>query len=197
MSPVDRPGLAEAAADVVRAASRRQRLATCGDVLEGLGALGLLGAAEGAAGGPDSGANEGAQVLALLPGLLAQHPDLACFEGLSGQTLYHAPELLSGTYARILDRKGSPLQLMAEEIRLNSREYPRPVPVELFEAEPFGLSPEEIAQALRAMADSPEFQDITFTATPEGAVYLFSSRHLERGYAEFLARQAEAQVRNP
>ena len=94
MSPVDRPGLAEAAADVVRAASRRQRLATCGDVLEGLGALGLLGAAEGAAGGPDSGANEGAQVLALLPGLLAQHPDLACFGGLSGQTLYHAPELL-------------------------------------------------------------------------------------------------------
>ena len=133
----------------------------------------------------------------VLAGILASQPGLASFPGLSGQTLYHAPDLLSHTYARILDRKGSPLALLAEEIRANSRDYPRPVPVELFEAPPFELTPEEIEHALRAMAADPAHQDITFTTTSTGAVYLFSTRHLERGYAAFLAQRAESLSVNP
>ena len=80
--------------------------------------------------------------LAAQPGLeqleavLGESAHLASFEGVSGHPLYHDPALVSGTYARIVDRKGSPVRLMAEEIRLNSRDYPRPVPVELFESPP-------------------------------------------------------------
>ncbi|GEM_PF-812262 len=133
----------------------------------------------------------------VLAGILAAQPDLASFQSLSGQTVYHAPDLLSRTYARILDRKGSPLVLLAEEIRANSRDYPRPVPVELFEAPPFGLTPEEIGHVLQALAADPAHQDITFTTTPAGAVYLFSTRHLERGYAAFLAQRAESLSMNP
>jgi len=132
-----------------------------------------------------------------LGGVLAGHPALAAFGGISGQTFYHAPELLSRTYARILDRKHSPLLLVAEEIRANSRDYPRTVPVELFEAAPFDLTPEELEQVLRAMASAPDYQDITFTTTSSGAVHLFSTRHLERGYAVFLAQQAESLAMNP
>ncbi|OGR39579.1 MAG: hypothetical protein A2051_11040 [Desulfovibrionales bacterium GWA2_65_9] len=137
------------------------------------------------------------ELKALLSGILAEHPKLASFEGLSGQTVYHAPDVLSRTYARILDRKGSPLLLMAEEVRANSRDYPRPVPVELFEASPFELTPEEIERALRVMATDPRHQDITFTTTSTGAVYLFSTLHLERGYAAFLAQRAESLAANP
>jgi len=133
----------------------------------------------------------------LLSGILASHPGLAAFESLSGQTVYYAPELLSHTYARILDRKGSPLTLMAEEIRASSRDYPRPVPVELFEAQPFDLTPEDIGLSLQAMTASPDYQDITFTTTPSGAVFLFSTLHLERGYAEFLAQRAESLIQYP
>ncbi len=96
-----------------------------------------------------------------------------------------------------MDRKGSPLLLLAEEVRANSRDYPRPVPVELFEAPPFELTPEEIEQALRVMATDPRYQDITFTPTSTGAVYLFSTLHLERGYATFLAQRAESLAMNP
>lgn len=213
MSPEARARLADLAAGVVRRASGELRLLTQAqvleEVLEAVGAEGQNGAAQHGeaadAQAPETVAPEGQELLALLPGILpdilpdilAQHPDLASFEGISGQTLYHAPELLSRTYARILDRKGSPLTLMAEEIRTNSRDYPRPVPVELFEAAPFDLTPEDIEQALRSMAADPDFQDIAFATTSSGAVHLFSTRHLERGYAAFLAQRAESLAENP
>jgi len=115
----------------------------------------------------------------------------------SGQTLHHAPDLLSRTYARILDRKGSPLLLVAEEIRANSRDYPRTVPAELFAAPPFDLAAEDLEQILRIMAAAPDYQDIASTTTPDGAVHLFSTRHLERGYAVFLAQRSESLAMNP
>lgn len=128
---------------------------------------------------------------------LAAGPGIESFESLSGRTVYHAPDLLSATYARILDCKNSPVELMAGEIRLNSRDYPRPVPVELFEAPPFDLSPELIENSLKIMAASPDYQDITFTTASSGAVYLFSTLHLERAFAEFLAERAESLAANP
>ncbi len=213
MTPETRARIADLAAGAVRRASAELRLVTQAEVLEEMlkavgtelptgaqpGEEAVDAQAQEAAAQPDG--LEGQELLALLPGILpeilAQHPDLACFEGISGQTLFHAPELLSRTYARILDRKGSPLTLMAEEIRANSRDYPRPVPVELFEAAPFDLGPEDIEQALRAMAASPAYQDIAFTTTASGAVHLFSTLHLERGYAAFLAQRAESLADNP
>jgi hypothetical protein len=79
------------------------------------------------------------------------------------ETLYHAPALLSRTYASILDRKTSPLLLIAEEVRRNSAEYPRPVPLDFFEQSPFDLTPEQIEVGLKTMAENPEFVDITYT----------------------------------
>lgn len=203
--------LAEAVVDAVRQASRELRLATREEVL----AMVLAAASSPAKGEEHAGADATAQpsparlsqeelcsmdrqeLENLLGGILAGHPGLAAFESLTGQTVHHAPDLLSRTYARILDRKGSPLTLMAEEIRANSRDYPRPVPVELFEAQPFDLTPENIGRSLQAMAASPDYQDITFTTTSTGAVFLFSTLHLERGYAEFLAQRAESLIQNP
>jgi hypothetical protein len=175
--------LGEAAAEAVYAASGELRLVDCAEVLEALVAEGHFAEA-------DTAGLEKARVL--LPGLLAAHPALAVLQSRTGRTLHHAPELLSRTYARILDRKGSPLLLVAEEIRANSRDYPRPVPVELFEGPPFDLTPEDLAHVLTTMAASPEYRDISFAATDTGAVYLFSTRHLERGYAVFLAQRAES-----
>ena len=128
---------------------------------------------------------------ALLAETLDTHQDLAALESISGRTLYHAPALLSRTYAAILDRKASPVALIAEEVRKNSLEYPRPVPLDLFEESPFDLTPDQIEASLKTMGGNREFQDITYTTTNTGAVYLFSSRYLERGYAAFLAERAD------
>jgi hypothetical protein len=128
---------------------------------------------------------------ALLAETLAIHQDLAVLASISGKTLYHTPSLLSRTYAAILDAKDSPVVLMAEEIRRNSAEYPRPLPLDLFEESPFDLSPEQIEASLKTMAASPEFQDISYLTTSTGAVYLFSRRYLEQAYAAVLAERAD------
>jgi hypothetical protein len=127
MSPEDKARLSEAAAEAVREASRQGRLCTREDVLAALAAGGFFHPAEGQADADNAGQTLAAEeAAAALAGLLAEQPGLASFEGLSGQTVYHAPDLLSQTFARILDRKGSPLLLMAGEIRANSRDYPGP-----------------------------------------------------------------------
>lgn len=188
MTSEDAARLGEAAAEAVRAASGQQRLLDCEEVLEALEAEGQFAEAD---------ATGLAEARALLPDLLAAHPDLAALQGRSGKTLYHAPRLLSRTYADILDRKGSPLLLLAEEIRANSRDYPRPVPLELFEGPPFNLAPGDVACALAAMDPDPEYGDIRSIRTDSGAVYLFSVQYLEPGYAVFLARREESWTTNP
>lgn len=176
-APERRDAAIEALAEAIRQASRAGIL---------VGAEDLRGALTGM---EDMEETEGVDVL--LAETLARNDDLAALESVTGRTLYHAPGLLSRTYAAILDRKAFPLILMAEEIRRNSLEYPRPVPLEMFQAEPFALTPEQTAAALAAMAEDPAYRDITFTTTSTGAVYMFSLRHLERPYAAFLAERAD------
>ena len=173
-----------ALAEAIREASRAGRLSGREELGAELAARGLP-LPEGAG---------AAELDALLAGALAENGDLASVESASGESLYHAPPLLSRTYAAILARKGSPVLLVAGEVRTSSAEYPRPVPVELFEQPPFELSPEEIGEALKAMAASPDYSDITYTTTTGGSVWLFSTRHLERRYAAFLAQRAEEEA---
>ncbi len=188
MSADDAPDLGRAILEAVREASAEARLVAADELVERLRARGFGECLDAQPGGEPC-----RRVEALLSGL----PEIASLASLSGRAVYHDPALLSRTYARILDRKGATALLMAEEIRANSRDYPRPVPVELFEAPPFDLAPEAIEAAFKAMAADEEFRDIAFTTTSQGTVYLFSSRHLERGYATFLAEQDETFSMNP
>lgn len=183
MSDTTQHHLESAATEAVREASRQGRLATGWDVLAALADQGLDVASEETA----------AEVATSLAGTAG----ITSFMSLRGETVYHDPAILSTAYARILDRKAYPLTLMAEEIRLNARDYRRPVPVELFESPPFDLTPDSIQQALQAMANLPAYGDITFTTTSSGAVYLFSTQGLERNYARFLAEHAEGLAMNP
>ncbi len=195
MTPEAMAAFTGAAVEAVREASRQGRLASRTDLLAALETGGAALAPVGLA--PEDQLPPPGDRDTLLAAVLAAAPGIFAFQSLSGQTVYHDPDVLSRTYARILDSKGSPLLLMAEEIRINSRDYPRPVPLELFEAPPFELPPQDIEQALRVMAADAAFQDITFTLTATGAVYLFSTLHLERGYAAFLAQRAESLAMNP
>lgn len=168
-------------AETIREASAAGKLVGSDALLAELRARHLLN--------PDDASDP--EMEALLAQTLATHQDLAALTGITGEILYHAPSLLSRSYACILNRKSSPILLIAEEVRRNSAEYPRPLPLDLFEQSPFDLTPEQIEVSLKAMAGNPDFEDISFTTTSTGAVYLFSSRHLERPYAAFLAERAD------
>jgi hypothetical protein len=173
--------LREALAEAIREVSQAGKLVGKDALLVNLRDRGLLGHNQ----------QDTPDMEPLLAETLAAHQDLAALTSISGEILYHSPALLSRTYASILDRKRSPIVLIAEEVRRNSVEYPRPIPLDLFEQSPFDLTPEQIEVGLKTMAASPEFEDISFTTTSTGAVYLFSTRHMERPYAAFLAERAD------
>lgn len=177
------PSAAEAAVEAVRGINLQGRAVALGEILAVLAGRGFD------VHSPDFSS----RVVAAL----TAHPELSSFESLGGGPAYHDPSIVSATYARILDRKASPIRLMAEEIRVNSREYPRPVPVDIFEAPPFSLTPDEIAVVLPAMAGNPEYADIACAVTSEGALYLYSTQSLDPAYAEFLAEHAYNLARNP
>ena len=113
-------------------------------------------------------------------------------------TYYHYRPLLSASYARILSAENNPLEQVVDMIRESSRVYPRPVAIGVFEEAPFGIAPEKLQEMLRMIARDPEKQDIRFTTSSIGTVFLYSNKYLEDGYADFLAEEQDVSaVMNP
>jgi hypothetical protein len=125
---------------------------------------------------------------------LDDDPDLRVLYGPDGEEFYRCAGLMSATYAEILAGKSAPCLLMAESVRKNSQEYPRPIPLDIFEYPPFDLAPDVIRGCLRRMAAEADFGDIGFVESSEGTVYLYSSRYLDRGYAAFLAERLDVEL---
>lgn len=106
-------------------------------------------------------------------------------------TYYHYKPLLSSSYARLLSAQNNPAELVRDTVRENSRIYPRPISLGCFEDMPFNLKPEEIETVLKVLHDDPDSQDIRFTQTSIGTVFLYSTLYLEDDYADFLAEQID------
>lgn len=128
---------------------------------------------------------------ALLAELEASNPDVASLTAWDGAVYYHYKPLLSGLYARILAAGNNPAIQLAGTVRESSRDYPRPVPVEMFEYPPFNFSPDTLQQCLHDMAEDPAFQDIRYTESSVGTVYLYSTLYLDEVYAAFLAENQD------
>jgi hypothetical protein len=127
------------------------------------------------------------------------NPDLQEIGGSNGSRYFYSAQTLSHTYAAILARKDeSPLALIAEVVRENSRVYPRPVPLDSFLDPPFGLSSQEIGECLRTMSEQSQYHDIAQTVTSIGTRFLYSTRYLDRDHAVALAEWVDVgQVNNP
>jgi hypothetical protein len=125
---------------------------------------------------------------------LAADPDLVIVHGPDGEEFYRCASLMSATYAEILAGKKAPCLLMAETVRKNSKEYPRPVALDIFEYPPFDLDPESIQACLRRMAAEAGFGDIGFVESSVGTVYLYSNTYLDRDYAAFLAERLDVDL---
>jgi hypothetical protein len=117
----------------------------------------------------------------------------------SGGAWYFSEQSMTGAYVRILLLKGQgPLRMMAEVIREHSRVYPRPVPLSLFQCAPFNLSDDQIALGLKEMTGKTKYRDIARLITSIGNIFVYSTDHLEPGYAAMLAEWADVgQVENP
>lgn len=110
--------------------------------------------------------------------------------------LYFKP-LLSNSYARLLSVKDDSEALISDQVRENSRVYPRPVPTQMFLQTPFNFKSEQLAALLDTMGEKEEYSDIKVTRTSGGTLFLYSDKYLEDDYADFLAEEQERRPFNP
>ena len=128
---------------------------------------------------------------ALLAGLLAENVDVAVFTAWDNREYYHYKPQMSSLYARILSTGNNKMVQIASVVRESSRDYPRPVALEIFEYPPFLFEAEALQQCLRDMAENAEYADIRFTESSVGTVYLYSAQYLDEDYAAFLAENED------
>lgn len=154
--------------------------------------------ADGQAPGADPTA-EPVPAAVLIQEAMSTHPDIRVILDDAGGAHYFSEQSMTGAYARMLLLKGQgPLGMMAEVIREHSRVYPRPVPLALFQAAPFSLSDDELACCLQEVPGNARYRDIARLTTSIGNVFLYSTDHLDTGYAAMLAEWADVgQAQNP
>jgi len=118
--------------------------------------------------------------------------DIMYIEGSKG-LYYFSTESMTESYATHMARvaENDPLRLVADTVRDNSRIYPRTTDVREFANPPFLMAPWTIKDIAAKLAKNPEFSDIKSCTASNGAVYLYSTKYIEKTYAEGLTEWVE------
>ena len=104
--------------------------------------------------------------------------------------LYSNNFMVAG-YAKILkfiddnDIKG----LIADQVRKESKVYPRPTALYFFSGHPFNYSKETIEETITAMKENEEYSDIERFTGPDGEDYLCSTKFMSLFYANALVKE--------
>lgn len=75
-------------------------------------------------------------------------------------------------------------------VREESRTYPRPMPVETLQNDPFNFTSERVFDAWRKVQEAGSYPDIHRIAASNGDPYFFSDKYLDSKYAQSLAEWA-------
>ena len=133
----------------------------------------------------------------VLSEVLAGDYGIGRFESWDHKEFFHFRPLLSGSYARMLSTKNNPIEAVVDMVRETSRIYPALTPIDVFQAPPFDMKPEDLQQILKQISEDPEKKDIRFTTNSVDAVFLYSNRYIDDDYADALADVALEAAMNP
>ena len=79
------------------------------------------------------------------------------------------------------------LSLVADQVRNESRIYPRATLVSQFRGSPFYMDEETLKAVLESIETEPEFKDIDKVYASNDDMYLYSLDFLKKGHAQYLA----------
>ena len=133
----------------------------------------------------------------VLDEVLAGDYGIGRIESWDNKEFFHFRPLLSGSYARMLSTKNNPIEAVVDMVRETSRIYPALTPIDVFQAPPFDMKPEDLQQVLKQISEDPDKKDIRFTTNSVDAVFLYSNRYIEDDYADALADVALEAAMNP
>jgi hypothetical protein len=120
--------------------------------------------------------------------------------GESGQTYVYSELHMTLSYAEAaaLACDTDVCHIIAETVRRDSRTYPRPTPVAVFEAPPFLLSRDTISKAVEEISGIRTYSDIRLLRTSDESLFLYSSLHMNPDHARSVAEWiAVGQLQNP
>lgn len=125
---------------------------------------------------------------------LLQDPDAADYQDLAmvhegDHTYLYSTAFMTEQYATVAARKeeGDPVRMIAETVRYDSETYPRPTQLQVFELDPYILSPDEALDAVKRMSEDPRYADIKLIRASDGTPYLFSAGRMHPDHAQSLA----------
>lgn len=172
-------GFAEAVARMIRQTSGAGKLLSESEIRRRLADQNLL---------PSQTEDAAEQFRNSLREAFAGTEDLHEITSPDGSRYYYSSEFMTEIYAGILlQKEGSPLELIADTVRHNSAVYPRPLPLDFFTQPPFSLTHQEVLDYLEQMSTQKDYSDIAPTTTSASRLFLFSTLHLEPEYASMLA----------
>lgn len=100
--------------------------------------------------------------------MLAGDYGIGRFESWDHKEFFHFRPLLSGSYARMLSTKNNPIEAVVDMVRETSRIYPALTPIDVFQAPPFDMKPEDLQQILKQISEDPEKR--TFDSQPTASM---------------------------
>lgn len=121
-----------------------------------------------------------------------KYEDIRVLSGKEGRYIF-SDEDMTLKYAKLMaqieenDVKG----LIAKTVREDSKIYPRPTDTTIFNKSPFYLKDEVLLNVIEQMKDEKEYQDIQEVEASNGALYLFSNKHMEKDHAIALTEWVE------
>lgn len=179
-------GLAQTAVSMIRQESRAGRLISGFEILQRLADQRRVTPQE-------------EELAGLLKSALVANEDLHELAAGSSSPHFYSSLFMTGAYAQILlQKRGDPLRLIAQTVRQNSADYPRPVPMDLFTQTPFDFTLHHLRELLERMETAEGFGDIAQITTSTSRVFLYSTRYLEAGHASMLAEWLDTgQSENP
>lgn len=120
--------------------------------------------------------------------------DIVSMEGKETMYLY-ANDVMTDTYARwaFLANEDDKVATFVECVRQESKTYPRPMIYKGLMNHPFDMTEDEVLDAWKATQETNLYPDIESLEASNGDVYFFSTKYLDRNYAQSLAEYASVE----
>jgi hypothetical protein len=108
---------------------------------------------------------------------------------------YFSDKHISPAFAKLKVRleENNLLEMLVEQVRDDSRVYPRPTPARQFYNAPYRIEKEQLATLLASLKADEENADIEFFETTNGAQYLVSRKFMHPDQAKAMAQLQEVE----
>ncbi len=172
---VNQPPAASEIADYVRRCSEEHRLASRSEVLQSAASI------------PED------QIGSLLEAV-ENIEDIGSVKG-TKDVYYFSDRHISPAFAKLTVRleENNLLEMLVEQVRDDSRIYPRPTPARQFYNAPYRIEKEQLVTLLVSLKADEEYEDIELFETTNGAQYLVSRRFMHPDQAKAMAQLQEVE----